>query len=151
MEQGGAKVPNASHLQKPPPSKIFLRTLIAAVAAAIVNNLYSVVYTVVTGFSIPEVINPASVTLFSVVPVLLGGVVYWVASRFNVKVANVGLAIGTVVLFVVFGIFSFADTINTPTATMEAPEGFAGLSFGLHFAGPILLLALVPEWRRRTD
>lgn len=144
-------MPNASHLQKPPTGKIFLRALIAAVAAAIVNNLYSVVYTVVTGFSIPEVISPGSVTLFSLVPVLLGGVVYWVASRFNVKVANLGLAIGTVVLFVVFGILSFADTINTPTATMEAPEGFAGLSFGLHFAGPILLLALVPEWRRRTD
>ena len=151
MVQGGAKVPNASHLQKPPPGKIFLRTLIAAVATAIVNNLYSVVYTVLTGFSLPGVINPVSVTLLSIGPVLLGGVVYWFASRFNVKVANLGLTIGTVLIFIAFAIYSFADTIATPTTSMEAPEGFAGLSFGLHFAGPVLLLALVPEWRRRTD
>lgn len=142
---------NASHLQKPPTGKIFLRSVIAAVATAIVNNLYSVVYTVLTGFSLPEVINPVSVTILSVAPVLLGGVIYWVASRFNVKVANLGLAIGTLVLFVVFTIPSFSQTITTPAATMEAPDGFSGLSFGLHFAGPILLLALVPEWRRRSD
>jgi hypothetical protein len=151
MGQGGAKVPNASHLQKPPTGKIFLRTVIAAAAATIVNNLYSIVYTVLTGFSLPEVINPVSITMLSAVPVLLGGVIYWIASRFNVKVANVGLAVGTVILFFVFSIPSFSETITTPTMTMEAPEGFAGLSFGLHFAGPILLLALVPEWRRRSD
>jgi len=123
----------------------------AAVGAAIINNLYSVIYTATTGFSIPEVINAFSVSIFSVVPVLLGGVVYWIASRYNVKVANVGLAIGTVVFFIAFTIPSFGDTIMTPQTTMPAPEGFTGLSLGLHFAGPILLLALVPEWRRRTD
>lgn len=144
-------MPNASHLQKPPTGKILLRALIAAVAAVIINNLYSVIYTVITGFSIPEVINPLSITVLTAAPVLLGGVVYWVASRFNVKVANVGLAVGTVIFFLVFSIPSFGETIRTPTTTMEAPDGFAGLSFGLHFAGPILLLALVPEWRRRTD
>lgn len=140
-----------SNLQKPPSGKVLLRTLIAAVSAAIVNNLYSIMYTALTGFALPEVINPVSVTLFTVVPVILGGVIYWLVSRFNVKVANLGLAIGTVLLFIVFSIPSFGETIQTPTMTMEAPDGFAGLSFGLHFAGPILLLALVPEWRRRTD
>ena len=149
--EGGDTVPNASHLQKPPTGKVFLRTVIAAVTAVIINNLYSVVYTVITGFSIPEVINPVSISLLTAVPVLLGGVIYWVASRFNVKIANLGLAIGTLLLFVAFSIPSFGETIQTPTVTMEAPQGFAGLSFGLHFAGPILLLALVPEWRRRTD
>lgn len=144
-------MPHESNLQKPPGGKVLLRTLIAAVSAAIINNLYSVIYTAVTGFSLPEVINTLSVTLFTVAPVILGGAIYWVASRFNVKVANVGLAVGTVVLFVMFAIPSFADTIQTPTVTMEAPPGFAWLSFGLHFAGPVLLLALVPEWRRRTD
>jgi hypothetical protein len=144
-------VPNESHLQKPPTAKVFLRSLIAAVAAVIINNLYSVIYTVITGFSIPEVINPGSVSVLTAAPILLGGLVYWIASRFNVKVANLGLATGTVILFVVFSIPSFGETIQTPTTTMEAPDGFAGLSFGLHFAGPILLLALVPEWRRRTD
>ncbi len=138
-------------LQKPPTGKLLLRTLIAAVSAAVVNNLFSVVYTAITGFSIPEVINPASVTLFSVVPVVLGGLVYWGVSRLNLKVANIGLVIGTVVLFVALSIPSFGETIQTPTTEMPAPEGFAGLSFGLHFAGPILLLALVPQWGRRPD
>lgn len=140
-----------SHLQKPPTGKLLLRALIAAVGAAIINNLYSMIYTAVTGFSIPDVINTFSVTLFSAVPVILGGIIYWVASRFNVKVANIGLAIGTVVMFVLFTIPSFGDTIVTPAGSQPAPEGFTGLSLGLHFAGPILLLALVPEWRRRSD
>ncbi len=149
--EGGADVPNASHLQKPPTGMVFLRAVIAAVVAVIMNNLYSVIYTVITGFSLPEVINPVSISVLTGVPVLLGGAVYWGISRFNVKIANVGIAIGTLLLFVLFSVPSFGETIRTPTVTMEAPEGFAGLSFGLHFAGPILLLALVPEWRRRTD
>ncbi len=117
-------LPKEAYLQKPPTGKLLLRTLIAAVAAAVVNNVYSLVYTAITGFSIPEVINPVSVTLFSLVPVIL---------------------------FVALSIPSFGETIQTPTTEMPAPEGFADLSFGLHFAGPIFLPALVPQWRPKTD
>ena len=144
-------VPEESHLQKPPTGKTLLRALMAAIVSFFNDTPSTEIYTAITGFSIPEVINPVSVTLFSVVPVLLGGVVYWIVSRYNVRVANVGLAIGTVILFVAFSIPSFGETITTPTTTMPAPDGFTGLSMGLHFAGPILLLALVPEWRRRLD
>ncbi|MCA1754845.1 MAG: hypothetical protein LC641_09160 [Spirochaeta sp.] len=141
---------NVNNLQKPATGPLALRVLIAALGAAIINNLYSIGYTAVTGFSIPEVINAFSVTTFSVVPVLVGGVVYWIASRYSVKLANVGLTIGTIILFILFYVPSFGETITTPQGTMEAPDGFAWLSFGLHFAGPILLLALVPEWRRKS-
>jgi hypothetical protein len=140
---------DVNSLQKPSTGPLVLRVLIAAFGAAIVNNLYSIGYTAVTGFSMPEVINTVSVTAGSIGPVLVGGFVYWIASRFNVKLANVGLAIGTLVLFVVFSIPSFGETITTPQGPMDAPEGFAWLSFGLHFAGPILLLALVPQWRSK--
>ena len=133
---------------KPSAASVMVRTLIAAIAAILVNNLYSVGYTAITGFSLPEIINPISVTIFSAVPVLLGGIVYLIASRFRVSVARWGLVGGTVVLFVLLAFPSFADTIQTPAgASMPAPEGFAGLSFGLHFAGPIFLLWLVPRSR----
>lgn len=141
-------MPSETATQKPATGKIVVRTLIAAVGAAIINNLYSVAYTAITGFSIPDVINFTTVTLFSVGPVILGGLVYWIASRFNVKVANIGLAIGTVALFIAFSIPSFGGTIMTAAGTQPAPDGFVPLSMGLHFASPILLLALVPQWRR---
>ncbi len=133
---------------KPALGSVALRTLVAAVAAVVVNNIYSLVYSAITGFALPEVINPVSVTMFSAVPVILGGLVYFIASRFSVPVAKWGLAAGTIVLFVMFAFPSFADTIQTPgSPAMPAPEGFAGLSFGLHFAGPIFLLWLVPQSR----
>lgn len=133
---------------KPALGSVALRTLVAAVAAVVVNNIYSVVYSAITGFALPGVINPVSVTMFSAVPVILGGLVYFIASRFSVPVAKWGLAAGTIVLFVMFAFPSFADTIQTPgSPAMPAPEGFAGLSFGLHFAGPIFLLWLVPQSR----
>ncbi|MFW6329839.1 MAG: hypothetical protein ACOC28_07045, partial [Alkalispirochaetaceae bacterium] len=113
-----------THLQKPPAGKLLLRTLIAAVGAAILNNLYSMVYTAVTGVSIPDVINAFSVTLFSAVPVILGGLVYLLASRFSVKIANIGLAVGTVVLFVLLTIPSFGETVTSPAGSQPAPEGF---------------------------
>ncbi|MFO7782217.1 MAG: hypothetical protein R6W94_11390 [Spirochaetia bacterium] len=136
------------NLDAPPTRQVVVRSLIAAAGAAIVNNLYSVIYTAITGFSIPEVINAGSITTFSVLPVLLGGLVYWGVSRFSLRVANIVLAVGTVALFIVFTIPTFGETIQTPgMEPMPTPEGFVGLSLGLHFAGPILLLALVPHWR----
>jgi hypothetical protein len=133
---------------KPSLGSVGLRTLAAAVAAVVVNNIYSVVYTAITGFALPEVINPVSVTLFSAVPVILGGLVYFIASRFSVPVAKWGLIAGTLIVFVMFSVPSFADTIQTPgNPAMPAPDGFAGLSFGLHFAGPIFLVWLVPRSR----
>lgn len=139
---------SAHTTKKPTTGGTFLRTLVAAVAAALINNAYSIVYTTATGFAIPDVINPISVTIFSVAPVIFGGIVYWIASRFSTGVANVGLFIGTIVLFVLFTIPSFAETIQVPgSAPIPAPEGFSWLSFGLHFAGPIMLLLLVPRRR----
>ena len=136
------------NLDAPPTRQIAIRSLIAAAGAAIINNLYSVIYTAITGFSIPEVINPGSVTMLSVLPVLLGGLVYWGISRFSLRVANIVLAVGTVALFIVFTIPTFGETIQAPGMDpTPTPEGFVGLSLGLHFAGPILLLALVPRWR----
>lgn len=133
---------------KPALGSVALRTLIAAVAAVVVNNIYSVVYTTITGFALPEVINPVSVTMFSALPVILGGLVYFIASRFSAPVAKWGLVAGTLIVFVMFAFPSFADTIQTPgSPAMPAPEGFAGLSFGLHFSGPIFLLSIVPRSR----
>ena len=136
------------NLDAPSFRQVAIRSLIAAAGAAVINNLYSVVYTAITGFSIPEIINAGSVTMASVLPVLLGGLVYWGISRFSLPVANVALVVGTLALFTVLTIGSFAETIQSPGMDpIPAPEGFAWLSAGLHFAGPILLLALVPRWR----
>ena len=141
---------NSEKNEKPSGKRTLIMTLVAAVGTAVVNNLYWVIYTSVTGVSIPQIINFASVTTFSVAPVLLGGIIYWVVARFNTRVANIGLLVGTIALFIAFSIPSFGDTIMTPAGgTIPAPDGFAGLSFGLHFAGPILLLSLVPAWRGR--
>jgi hypothetical protein len=138
----------ATYVFKPSFGSVAIRTLLAAVAAVVVNNIYSVAYTALTGFALPEVINPVSVSLFSAAPVIIGGLVYYIASRFSVPVAQWGLIIGTIIVFVMFAFPSFADTIQTPgSPAMPAPEGFAGLSFGLHFAGPIFLLWLVPRSR----
>lgn len=136
------------NLDAPPIRRIAIRSLIAAAGAAIINNLYSVIYTAITGFSIPEVINAGSITMLSVLPVLIGGLVYWGISRLSLRMANIVLAAGTIALFIVFTIPTFGETIQAPGMDpTPTPEGFVGLSLGLHFAGPILLLALVPRWR----
>jgi hypothetical protein len=134
---------------RPAGGRIILETLVAAVGAVLINNLFSIAYTAVTGFSIPEVLNPVSISLFSAAPVIVGGFLYMAVSRVSVRVANWGIVIGTGALFILFGFSSFAPMIEVPgRSPIPAPDGFAWLSFGLHFAGPILLLWRVPAWRR---
>lgn len=135
-----------SRYDRPSALGILIRTLLAAVIATSVNLVYSAAYTALTGYSIPEIINAGSVILFSAAPVVLGGVLYLIVTRFSVRVANVGLWIGTILLFVALTIPTFTRQLPQPDGTtLSVPLEFTGLSLGLHFAGPLSLLGLVPR------
>lgn len=106
-----------------------MAALIAGIGAAIVNNLYSAIYTSVTGFSMPEVIHVGSITGSSIFPLLIGGIVYYFLQK---KWAKGGLYF--VIAAVVFTILSLGGPfMGTQPDGSPFPAGFAALTAPMHF------------------
>jgi ABC-type thiamin/hydroxymethylpyrimidine transport system permease subunit len=114
--------------------------LVAGVLAAILNNLYSYVYTAFTGISVPGVINFGSVTGASILPAVIASLFYFALSRFTAKATLIFIISG-----IAFTLFSFGGPLqsqlpdNTPT-----PQGFAGLTLPMHIiSGLVVMYTLV--------
>jgi hypothetical protein len=126
--------------QTRPGIKIFLTgALIAGIISALLNNLYSVIYTAVTGFSIREVIHVGSVTGASVIPALIGGLIYFGLSRITPKATLIFIVLG-----IAFTLFSFMGPFQPqlPDGT-PTPEGFVGLTLPMHLiSGGVILYVL---------
>jgi hypothetical protein len=64
-----------------PRKQFLIAGLIAGLVAAVVNNAYQLIYTAVTGFSAREAVNIFTVSLASIIPLVLAGLVYYLLSR----------------------------------------------------------------------
>ncbi len=130
-----------------PGIKVFLiGGLIEGVLAAILNNLYSYVYTATTGFSIPQVINFGSVTGASIIPAVIGGVFYYLLSRFTSKATIIFVSVG-----VVFTLLSLASPLQSqlPDGT-PTPQGFAGLTLPMHIISGVVVIYTLVKYVNRN-
>ncbi len=112
--------------------------VVAGLAAAVLNNLWNLIYPMIGGVSVPEVINLGSVSLMSIVPLLIAGVGYFILSRF-VSNATPIFQIGTIVL----ALLSLFGTFSPP---MPVPDGFAGLSGPMHVIAGLVGAFVIPRF-----
>lgn len=127
----------ATIVQTKPGIKVYLiGGLIAGILAAIVNNLYSYLYTAFTGVSVPEVINFGSVTGASILPAMVASLIYFALSRISGRATLIFAVIG-----VVFTLLSFGGPLQDqlPDGSL-APEGFAGLTLPMHIISATVVL-----------
>lgn len=116
--------------------------LIGAVSTALLNNLYSYVYTAVTGFSIPELIGAGAITMASVITALVAAIAYFVLYRFTSK---------PTLIFVIMGMGLLLISLGGPLQPQlpdgrPTPDGFAGLALPMHLISGLVLLLLLPVY-----
>ena len=127
-----------SSASKPAFMSYLIGGAVAGIVAAILNNLWNLLYPAMGGVSAPEVINLGSVTLMSIVPLLLAAVGYFVLSRFVNNATTLFQAI-TIVL----ALLSLFGTFNPP---MPVPAGFAGLSGPMHVIAGLVGAFVIPRF-----
>jgi len=127
---------------KPPITRFVLGGLIAGIAAAVVNNIYHMIYSSATGISIPQYVNVGSVTGGSVILLLVASIAYFVLSRFTAKAKLIFVA-GTLILTVVSFAAPLGSTLPDGTPT---PEGFAGITLPMHIIAGLAAVVLIPRF-----
>ncbi len=134
------------NVSKPSIVKFLLAGLIAGAIAAALNNLYHLIYSGITGFSLPEVIHFGSITIASILPVLVGALFYFALTRFTSKATLIFLVAG--VLFTLIslgGPFNFQLPNGSP-----APSGFVGLTLPMHLIAGAAALYFIPKYVNRN-
>ena len=112
---------------------------IAALSAAALNNVYNLTYTAITGIDVSALLNIASITMASFVPILAGTLVYFGLTRVTAK-ADMIFIIGAAALTLLSLMGPLSPTLPDGSAT---PAGFAALTIPMHFiAGSVCILVL---------
>ncbi len=119
----------------------------AGFAAAVANNAWSLVYTTATGFSLPAVINIATVTLASMLPMLMAGAVFW-ALTLTVRRAEIWFALGAAIV-TVRTLYAGPLSATLPNG-QPTPAGFAGLTLPMHLLTGLCAAWLLPRLARAT-
>jgi hypothetical protein len=118
--------------------------------SAVLNNIYNVAHSSMTGFSIPGVIHVGSITGSSVMTALVGGIGYFVLAKFmvkdDVKKRTLIFQIGAIVLAVLSLFSSFGPTLPDGT---PAPAQFAMLSAPMHIIAGVVAALVIPRFAER--
>lgn len=118
--------------------------LIAALSAAVLNNLYNLIYTAITGIDVSAIVNVASITMASLVPILAGTLVYFVLTRVTAK-ADIIFIIGAAALTMLSLTGPLSPTLPDGSAT---PSGFAALTIPMHFIAGLACILVLPRVSR---
>tara|TARA_B110000046_G_C12983945_1_gene394706 strand:- start:162 stop:587 length:426 start_codon:yes stop_codon:yes gene_type:complete len=132
--------------QKPLISRFLLGGLIAGVAAAILNNIWLLVYPLTTGNEVPEIINIGSVTASSILGLLVGGFVYFLLHRLTKKGTFIFISAG--VVFTFLSIMGPINMTELPDGN-AAPEGFTLLTIPMHLIAGLASVIITPKWVNR--
>ena len=120
---------------------------IAGLAGVLLNNIYSIIYTQLTGISISEFVNITTITLASFLPCLLAGMVYF-GLCFYTKNHRVVFIVGTIM----FTLYSLLAPLSTTMPDgSPTPPGFAGLTIPMHIISAALLLIILPSYSHRQN
>lgn len=122
-------------------------SLVAGVVAAVLNNLYNLIYLTFSDLEVGWVINFMSITLSTMILILMGGIFYFILSRFTSKATNI-----YVVVAVIFTILSCVGPLLKPELPdgSPAPEGFFGLVLPMHFIAGICAVVIQPYFVKKN-
>ncbi len=132
----------SQHLKTLPISKFLIGGIMAGVVALILNNLWFVIYESLTDYAKFEELNVFSISLMSVLPVLVGALVYYGLTRFVPQMATRVFVVGGLL----FGLLSLGGPFNPDMA-----EGFAGAAAPMHIIGALACVLLVPYFVNRES
>ncbi|MBL8045890.1 MAG: hypothetical protein JNL09_05075 [Anaerolineales bacterium] len=120
-------------------NKIALGTLITGVLSAVLNNVYSGLFTAFTGNSL-ALIGPVSITLASLIPTIVAGVAYYALTRLAGQRTGLLYLIGTLG----FTLLSFGGPLGGQLPDGSIPPAFfAALTLPMHvIAGGLAAFAL---------
>lgn len=116
--------------------------VVAGVLAAIINNIYHLTYSSITGVEVPQVINILTVSLASLIPLILGALVYYMLEKNTSQ---------STVIFVVLTIFLTICSMGLMAVPVfpdrsEVPEGFYGLALPMHFIAGGIAAVVIPRY-----
>lgn len=133
-------------VQTKPGIKTYLTgALIAGITSVVLNNLYSLIYTALTGVSVPEIINVGSITGASVLPALVAGIFYFGLSRITPKATSIFIVSG-----IAFMLFSLSGPLQSQLPDgRPTPEGFAALTLPMHLISGFVILSVLTRYVQR--
>jgi hypothetical protein len=123
-----------------PAWRFVLGGLTAAACAAVVNLAWRDAYPGLTGHVVPDLIDPPSVVMASVLSVLLAASVYLLLSR-GFTIATPLYAVGCVLTAAVSCVATFAPVLP---GGMPIPDGFPLLTVPMHMAAGVAAAVVVP-------
>jgi peptidoglycan/LPS O-acetylase OafA/YrhL len=118
-----------------PISKFLVAGLIAGIIAAVIANIVYAIYSGVSGYSFTEV-NIFSITLASIIPNLIGGLIYYALTR-RTRQPNLLYAI----IVIGFGILSAIPQFISPMY-----PHFAEATAPLHLIVAVVSVLVIPTW-----
>jgi len=127
--------------------KVVMRyTLIAGIIAVIVNNTYRVIFEAVSGYSMHQWINVATVTAASFAPIFLAGIFFFILGRYFISPRTIFVVV--VVLWTIASLYGpFASQLPDGSAT---PPLFTWLTFPMHIVAGLLTIIIIPLAARGT-
>ena len=120
---------------------------VAGLAGVLLNNIYSILYTQLSGFSFPEFVNITTITLASFLPCTLAGMLYF-GLCFYTKNHRVVFIVGTIMFTLLSLLAPFSSTMPDGS---PVPPGFAGLTLPMHLISATLLLIILPRYTHRQN
>lgn len=120
--------------------------VIAGLVAGVLNNLWIMIYPLVTSYKVPGGIDTMSVTIFSFFPMLIAGIVYYLFCLSGFKKGTKSyLIIGGIGLIASFYFPLFPETLGF-IFTEGVPKGFAVFTIPMHVFAGAMALILIPKF-----
>jgi hypothetical protein len=115
--------------------------LYSGIIAAVINNLYGIIYKNVTGIK-ADIINPVSISLSSILPLVIAGLVFYLLAS-KLKNGSFIFSVTSIVLGLLSLYSSFQPVLPDGTAV---PQGFALLSAPMHIVAAICAAVGIPKF-----
>jgi cytochrome bd-type quinol oxidase subunit 2 len=124
---------------------------IAGLVAVVINNIYQLSYTAITGYAEPMVINLITVSLASFVPIFLAALVYYFLAKNTSQ---------PTLIFVIVTIFMTISSMGAMAAPVfpdrdAIDSDFYGLAIPMHFIAGGIAAVVIPVYvtrgRRKAD
>ena len=117
----------------------------AGLAAALINNLYSFIYTSSTGFTASGAVNVFTVTLASFIPLLLAGLVYYLMAKNTGKPTPYFIILAIVLTMFSERLRVFAIYVYD----YDVPVAFYGLVLPMNFIAGAVAAVVIPLYMLR--
>ncbi|MFP4089190.1 MAG: hypothetical protein ACLFT3_02705 [Cyclobacteriaceae bacterium] len=112
-----------------PKKQFIIAGAVAGAIAAVINNIYHLTYSAITGFTAKEAVNIFTVSLASIVPLIIAGYVYYLLARYTSKGTTYFIVLSVLLTMFterlrVFAIFFYQYDVPVEFYSMIIPMNF---------------------------